>query len=283
MIPYFHLLVLHLGPIPIQVWGLFVALGILAGAFASAWMAKRRGQDPNLIWDLTFWVIIGAMIFARLFHIVYEPSFYLNSPIELLKFWNGGMSVMGGFIGSVLFGILFLRKRHVDIWSYTDSAIFGLPIGLFIGRIGCFLLHEHPGRFTNFFLGVKYPDGVRHDLGLYLSLNGLIMFGLFLLLARRNAKVGTYLVTFLIWKGTVRFLLDFLRATNGPIVDVRYFGFTPAQYVAVIMVVFGFWFLVNSLRPRLCHVAGNNDDSSLARRHDISEADKTCQKLSKKN
>lgn len=250
MIPYFHLDVIHLGPISIQVWGLFVALGILAGASVSTWMAKRRGQDPNLIWDLTFWVIIGAMIFGRLFHIIYEPAFYFNSPIEFLKFWNGGMSVMGGFIGSVIFGILFLRKRRVDIWSYADTAIFGLPFGLFIGRIGCFLLNEHPGRFTNFFLGVKFPDGARHDLGLYLSLNGLVLFCIFLLLAHRKVKVGTYIVVFLVWKGIARFLLDFLRATNGPIVDVRYFGFTPAQYVAVLMFSFGVWFFFKKLSKK---------------------------------
>ena len=157
---------------------------------------------------------------------------------------------MGGFIGSVLFGILFLRKHRVDIWAYTDTAIFGLPLGLFIGRIGCFLLNEHPGRFTNFFLGVKFPDGVRHDLGLYLSLNGLILFGLFLLLARRNAKVGTYVVTFLVWKGIARFLLDFLRATDGPIVDVRYFGFTPAQYVTVLMLALGVWLFFKKLSKK---------------------------------
>lgn len=244
VIPYFHLSTIHFGPISIQVWGLFVALGILAGAFASVWMAKRRGQDQKIIWDLSFWVISGAIIFGRLFHIVYEPQIYIASPFELIKIWNGGMSVMGGFIGAVLFGVIFLRLRKVDIFSYADTAIFGLPLGLFIGRIGCFLLHEHPGRFTNFFLGVQYPDGVRHDLGLYLSINGLVLGVGFWVLAMRNAKIGTYLITFLIWKGVARFVLDFLRATNGAIVDVRYFGLTPAQYVAIVMVMSGLGFLI---------------------------------------
>lgn len=244
MIPYFHLSTIHFGPIPIQIWGFFVALGILTGAFAAVWMSKQRGQDPKIIWDLAFWVILGAIIFARLVHIVYEPAVYLASPFELVKIWNGGMSVMGGFIGAVLFGIIFLRARKVDIFAYVDTAVFGLPLGFFIGRIGCFLLHEHPGRFTNFFLGVQYLDGVRHDLGLYLSLNGLILFAFFLFLTYKKAKIGTYLIVFLFWKGIARFLFDFLRATDGAIVDVRYFGLTPAQYVAIVMVVLGVWFFV---------------------------------------
>ncbi len=64
---------------------------------------------------------------------------------------------MGGFFGAVLFGIFYLRKKHVDVRAYSDTAIFGLPVGLFIGRIGCFLIHDHPGTFTDFAMGVQYP------------------------------------------------------------------------------------------------------------------------------
>ncbi|MBI5370149.1 prolipoprotein diacylglyceryl transferase [Candidatus Uhrbacteria bacterium] len=241
MIPYFHFTTIPLGPITIQVWGLMVALGILAGAWAAGKMARTRGQDPQLIWDLTFWVIIGAFLFARLFHIFYEPQMYAQSPVEIFKIWHGGLSVMGGFFGAALFGIFFLKRKHADIFAYADTAVFGLPLGLFIGRIGCFLTHLHPGTRTSFFLGVLYPDGVRHDLGLYLSINGLILFLVFLVFARRRSASGTYMVTFLLWYGTVRFFLDFLRATDGPIVDARYAHLTPAQYVAMVMIAGGLW------------------------------------------
>ncbi len=235
MIPYFQITTLHLGSIPIHIWGLMVALGILAGTWAAAKMAKRRGQDPKLIWDLSFWVIIGAFLFAKLFMIFYNPSSFF-SPFSF-SYLQSGFSIMGGFFGAALFGILFLRKRNVDVYAYCDTAIFGLPLGLFIGRIGCFLIHDHPGTLTDFALGVKYPDGIRHDHGLYLSLNGLILFLVFLWLARKRAKTGTYLIVFLIWYGVVRFLLDFFRATDGPIVDARYGNLTPAQYVAIVMVI----------------------------------------------
>lgn len=248
MIPYFQITIIHLGPIPIQVWGLMVALGILAGTWVAAKMAERRGQNSRLIWDLVFWVTIGAFIFARLFHIFYEPATYFQSPLSIFQIWHGGMSIMGGFFGATLFGILFLRKKHVDIYAYADTAIFGLPLGLFIGRIGCFLIHDHPGTLTDFAFGVKYPDGVRHDLGLYLSINGLILFLVFLWLARHNARVGTYIIVFLFWKGLVRFFSDFLRATDGAIVDTRYADLTPAQYFAIGMAVLGI--IVILRRPR---------------------------------
>ena len=241
MIPYFKFTTIALGPITIQVWGLMVALGILVGTWVAAKMAKHRGQDEKIIWDLSVWVIVAAMIGARVVHVVYEPSMYLVDPLQFFKVWHGGFSVMGGFLGALIVGIWYLRKKKVDVHAYADTAVFGLPLGLFIGRIGCFLIHDHPGTFTDFVGGVQYPDGVRHDHGLYLSINGLLLFLTFLLMARRGAKTGSYIVVFLLWYGVARFFLDFLRATNGSIVDTRYLGLTPAQYFSLVMIAGGIW------------------------------------------
>jgi len=234
MIPYFHFTTIPLGPISIQVWGTMVALGILAGAWAAARMAEHRGQNPKFIWDLTFWVVLGAFLFAKLFMVFYDPLAILAT---------SGFSLIGGFIGAMLFGIVFLRKKQVDVWAYSDTAVFGLPLGLCIGRIGCFLIHDHPGTLSDSILAVAYPDGDRLDHGLLLSMNGLLLFLAFLLLAKRRAQTGTYLIVFLIWYGIVRFILDFYRAVDGPIVDARFFGLTPAQYASVVMGCVGLWYL----------------------------------------
>ncbi len=251
MIPYFQITTIHLGPIPIQVWGLMVAIGILAGTWVAAKMAKRRGQDEKLIWDLSFWSIVGAFIFARLFHIFYEPNLYVQFPFEIFKIWQGGFSMMGGLFGAALFGVIYLRRKKVDVFAHVDTAMFGLPLGIGIGRIGCFLIHDHPGTLTNFLLGVNYPDGIRHDHGLYLSINGFVLFLLFLWLARKNARTGTYVMMYLVWDGTTRFFLDFLRATDGPIVDARYFSLTPAQYFSLTMIALGLFFIKRPLQKSL--------------------------------
>jgi len=241
MIPYFSATTFYLGPIPIHVWGLFVATGMFVGAYLNVWLAKQRKQDPNVHWDLAFWVIIGAMIGGRLFDVVfYDPAYYLANPLQIPAIWNGGMSIIGGFIGAVVAAVLFLKKKKVDVFAYIDTGVFGLPIGIAIGRLGCFLIHDHPGTATSFFLGVKYPDGiVRHDLGLDESLVGLAITIAFLVLWKRKATTGTYLWVFCLLYGTARFFLDFLRATSGPIVDPRYFGLTPAQYAAAAMILIG--------------------------------------------
>ena len=236
MIPYIEFTTIHLGPVTIYAWGLFVALGFLFGAFMGSWFAKRHGLKGHIIFDLLFWAMLGGLVGGRLGYVLfYNFQGFVNDPLSLFRISDGGMSVYGGFILASILGIWYLKKRQVDVWRYTDAALFGLPFGLWIGRIGCFLIHDHPGTATDFVLGVQYPDGVtKHDHGLYLSLNGLLL-GLFMLwLSRKPRPVGTYVATFATWYGAVRFFLDFYR-----VADVRYGGLTPAQYFSLALFAFG--------------------------------------------
>lgn len=234
MIPYFQFTTFQIGFLTIQVWGLLVALGIFCATFVAATKAKRDGLDPNIVWDFAFWVIISAFVGARLFELAYEPVFYFSHPLELFKFWQGGFSEMGGIIGAVVGLSLYFKTKNQYVWRYIDCISYALPLGFGIGRIGCFMIHDHPGTLTHFFLGVKYPDGIRHDGGLELSLEGFLLFLLFSILNRKGAKPGTFVVTFLIIHGIARFFLDFFRT-----VDVRYFFLTPGQFISVFMVLVG--------------------------------------------
>ena len=236
MIPFFTFTSFPLGPLTIHVWGIFVALGFLFGGFMAARFAKRRGDDPKLIWDLVLYFVLAGMIGGRLGHVLfYDPGYYLQHPVEIVEIWKGGLSWFGGLIASTVVGIWYLRRKHVDVWRYVDAISFGLPFGIWIGRIGCFLIHDHPGTATHFFLGVRYPDEIaRHDLGLYESISGLALALIVLWLSRKERQAGTYFAAFSLWYGATRFFLDFLR-----VIDVRYFGLTPGQYCSIALIVFG--------------------------------------------
>lgn len=240
MIPYLEWTQVQIGPFTLYVWGFFVASGFLLGTWVAAQYARKQGLQAKIIFDLAFWMMIAAMVGGRLGHVLfYDFAYYVQHPLETLYIWEGGLSIFGGFIACVIIGVWLLRKKQVNVWKYADAAVFGLPIGLFIGRIGCFLIHDHPGTATDFLLGVEYPDGVvRHDHGLYLSLNGLVLAMLFWFLTKKERPVGTYIAVFSIWYGTVRFFLDFYRA-----VDIRYNGLTPGQYFAIVLVGFGVWMI----------------------------------------
>lgn len=238
MLPYIAFTSFNLGPITVQVWGLFVALGCLLGAYTASHFAKKHDLDNKLIFDAATYIIGAGIIGARLgFVFFYDFTFLLANPLRVFAIWDGGMSIFGGFIAGVLASIIFFRKKQVDVWAYSEAMVFGLPVGLWIGRIGCFLIHDHPGTATDFFLGVEYPDGiVRHDHGLYLSINGLFMALVFFYLARKKRPIGTYISIFLIWYGAVRFYLDFYRVAEN-----TFLGLKPGQYFGLLCIFAGLY------------------------------------------
>lgn len=246
MISYFTLQTVHLGPIPIQVWGFFVSAGILAALVFSLRIAAGRGLDKARIWDMAFGMLVSAFVLARLVHVFgYFGSFYLSQPLEIFKVWQGGFSAAGGVFGAVLYGWYFCRRFKLNFYEYLDVIAQGFPLGYAIGRVGCFLIHDHPGTLSDFVLAVKYPGGARHDLGLYLSLAGVVLF-LTILIARyiekrRNKKFGNgfYSSVMFIGYGLARFCLDFLRAYDLPYADVRYASLTVAQYFGLLLVFIG--------------------------------------------
>jgi phosphatidylglycerol:prolipoprotein diacylglycerol transferase len=250
MIPYFTFTTIPLGPLTLQVWGLAVALGMLAGLALFYSQAKKKGLSTDLVLDIGIYSSIGGIIVARLFHIfLYEPAYYFARPQEMIAVWHGGMSSLGGFVGAAL-GIAFLIKKRKlgikDILVYVDSGVLGLWLGWGIGRIGCFLIHDHPGTLSHFFLAVHYPGGARHDLGLYDSLLAFSIFGVFWFLAprlHRKRPGGVFIFSALSY-AFVRFFFDFLR-----IVDVRYGYLTPAQW-GMLVVVFVLTFAVSKSTVR---------------------------------
>jgi phosphatidylglycerol:prolipoprotein diacylglycerol transferase len=235
MISWFEYQSINAGFLKLNVWGIFVSLGFIVGMIVAYFELKKRKLDADRIYDLAFWIILSALIGGRMFFVAEHLGFYSAAPLEILKLWHGGMSVYGGFFGALLASIIYLKKYKLDFWQYADAIVFGLPIGIFIGRLGCFFIHDHPGAKTDFFLGVNYPGGVRHDLGLYDALLGLVIFLVFLFLHRRQWFSGFYLAAFAVCYGVVRFFLDFFRAEDLVGSDPRYFGLTLAQYLSIIL------------------------------------------------
>ena len=251
MIPFFEWRVIHIGPIPIQVWGLFVALGFVGATLAGLRRAKRLGLATDRIWDLVFWFFVSAFVSARLFHVLfYDFAHYLARPFDAINPALPGYSVIGGLLGAAAAFVICVRRWKLDFLAYADLCMYALPLGLGIGRLGCFSIHDHPGTATSFFLGVRYPDGiVRHDHGLYLSLVGLAIFLVFSILGRKPRPAGFFLGWWLILDGSSRFLLDFLR-----VADARYGGLTPTQWVLPVTVGIGTYLAVRMRFGHTSHI-----------------------------
>ena len=248
MIPYLDFPVPKLGPLEIHAFGVLVALGILFGSNRVRHRGRQIGLPDDLTSSVSTWIVLGGLIGGHILDVVfYQPQAMRERPWILLN-PTAGLSSFGGFFGALVALLIWRRKHGVALLPYVDALLYGLAFGWFFGRLGCFTAHDHPGRFTDFFLAVNYPDGARHDLGLDEALFAGVLAGSFALLSLRPRPVGMYGAIACLFYGPVRFALDFLRVHDVPGADPRYAGLTPAQYGAVAVTLAGVWLLLRVLR-----------------------------------
>ena len=175
MIPYFELPSLHLGPFTLQAFGLFAALGVYAGARIAVREAERRQLDPQPLSDFAVWGVAAGVLMGHAVHLfLYHPE-ELSDWHRVFAFWEG-LSSFGGLLGGVIAAMVFFGRRPIRFDAYADALALGVAPGWGIARIGCFVIHDHPGVRTAFPLAVDFPPqtmqtlgftGMRHDLGLY--------------------------------------------------------------------------------------------------------------------
>lgn len=130
-------------------YGLLVATGFFAGILLAAYWAKQDGLDQQKILDLCFYIAIAALVGGRTLYIIVEYRYFLANPLEVLKFWKGGLVFYGGLIGAVAMAWYYMRKHALPIWQVADILAPCLAVGQAVGRWGCFfcgLLLRHPNR-----------------------------------------------------------------------------------------------------------------------------------------
>ncbi len=253
MIPYFELPSLNL-PFGqhIDIFGVLSAAGVVLGAWLAARQARQYwpGRDGPLR-EMVTWAVVFGLFGGHFMHVfAYHPELLTkDDPFLILRFWEG-LSSMGGVLGALVGIFIYFRRIKQPVGPFLDALALGTAPGWMVARIGCFLVHDHPGVRTNFFLAVDFPQrmygGPRHDLGLYdVFVLGAISVLLYVLKQRR-LKEGRLMGWLAVTYTPARFFLDFLRASDLSFVDRRYAGLTPAQYVVVGLFVAGVWLLTRS-------------------------------------
>lgn len=249
MIPYIDSKPFDFFGIPIHLFGILVAIGVIIGDRVVVAQGRRRGLEPSDVKYLNVRIVIGGFILAHLVSVIfYFPQRILESPWVLLNPF-AGLSSFGGFLGAMLAFLYFTKRAEVPRLQYADSVALGLSIGWIFGRAGCFTAHDHPGRFTTFFLGVRYPEGTRHDLGFYEMLF-TIALAIFLFLYNRKLRPpGRIIGLAALAYAPVRFMFDFLRATDVHIrnPDVRRLGLTPGQWACIATFALAIYLLRRSM------------------------------------
>ena len=248
MIPYFngHIVDLPLpffGTVPIHMFGVLVALGVIIGDRIVVSEGRKRGLDPNDAKYMNARIVIGGFIVAHLVSVIFYYPERIAEDWRVLVNPFAGLSSFGGFLGAFLAFLYFTKRADIDRLLYADSVALGLAVGWIFGRTGCFTAHDHPGRHVSasFFLSVAFPDGPRIDLGLYELLFTIVLTAILFAYNRKPRPPGRIIALAALIYAPARFALDFFRATDVARPDRRYAWLTPAQWACLATAALGIY------------------------------------------
>ena len=251
---------IELGPLAISPHGIGIAVGFLAGAQLMVRRARRLGgPKEDDIWNCLFYALVGAIVGARVGYVLGHFSEVTDGGNDLLgifKVWEGGISLIGGITGAVLFALPYMLRKKMGFWRTMDLAAPGLALGIVIGRIGDLIIGDHLGKPTDFVLGwrctgeigggdpiagARYQEALEagtppslgcfdltlHQTAIYDFFSTLILLAVLLWVGRQARRPGFMILVFTIWYSAMRVITDFLR------VDRRYFGLTGSQLMTL--------------------------------------------------
>ena len=261
-LPFFHT------SFHIYFYGILIMLGVIAAAFLGQAEAKRRGLNPDYIWDMLFWVVLAGIVGARIWHIFTPPpsmvaqgittQWYLTHPLDMINIRNGGLGIPGAIIGGALAMWVYCRNKKISFMNLADTVIPGVALAQAIGRWGNFFNQEVYGLPTNLPWKMYIDPAHRvpgyqnydyfHPLFLYESLWNLLNMAILLWVARRFEKwlrPGDIFFMYMIMYSIGRFGLEFLRLDASQVGGINF----NQTFVVIVALVAGL-FLFLDHRPR---------------------------------
>lgn len=254
--PQFNPVALQIGPLAIHWYGLMY----MAGFLTFLWLGRRRiamlnlkQYNNKLLDDLLFYGVLGVILGGRLGEVLfYNPGYYFSHPLKIFAVWEGGMSFHGGFLGVMVAMALFAWQQKLRWLELMDFIAPLVPPGLAFGRLGNFINGELWGRPTDMPWGMVFPrvDSLpRHPSQLYeFALEGVLLFALLWIYARKPRPVGAVSGLFLIGYGSFRFIAEFTRNPDDGIFGLMTFGISMGQWLSLPMVVIGIIMMIWSIR-----------------------------------
>ncbi|MEP7362384.1 MAG: prolipoprotein diacylglyceryl transferase family protein [Acidobacteriota bacterium] len=238
MLPYLDPPPLYVGGLWLRWAFLFAVIGVLTAHFLLLWRAKRLNLDVPTAAAMSFFMVVAGVAGARLFKLAYVPQLWPQITWQTILFSAGGLASFGGLLGGLIGALLYFAARRFPprkALDYLDALVAVFPMGWIFGRMGCAIVHDHPGLATNSFLAVAYPDLPRYDLGLTEVLFfATVMIPLFVWLGRSPRPRGFFLATFFIIYGAFRLWLDTLHVD-----PPRFAGVTVDQWAYGGMLIAG--------------------------------------------
>lgn len=243
---------ISIGPLDIRFYGLVYFIGFLFIYFFLRYQI-RKNKIPHLNYNeldnFMIYFMLGSIIGARVLDFVFfNTNTLLTNPQQVLRIWEGGMSIHGGIIGAIIAGLIYVHKRKVKFYDIADQVIIPLMFFLGIGRIANFINAELWG--TEFYgkYCINYeqntyihnaPKGCTHPYQIYESIkNFTVSLGLFILSITTKLKKGTLFWIGILAYNTLRFFIDFYRD------ETKYLSLGMGQYLSIAFTIIAIIFLI---------------------------------------
>ncbi len=240
--------------LPINTYGLFIAIGFLAAVYFARKEAERIGENSEHVMDLAFYLLLAAIVFSRLFYVVTFPGVFIKDPLEVFRIWNGGLVFYGGFIGALITAIVYIKIHDMPLWRTGDIIAPGLAVGHFFGRLGCFSAGCCYGKTCELPWAVRFthplslvPDALKgvplHPTQLYSALNNLIIFLILLSIRKIKPFNGFVFWMYVLLYGVTRSLIELLRSDHrggrllGVLTVSQTIGLTMSVIAAMMLIV----------------------------------------------
>jgi len=236
---------LNFGFIKIYYYGLIFALAFIIGYFFINKFAKRKNIEGNHVFNLIFYVIIFSLVGARLYYVLfYNPIYFFNYPGEIIKIWQGGISLHGVFIGALLTIYFYTKRYRLNFWNFTDLFVLTFSLVQAIGRWGNYFNQELYGRPTDLPWGIPIDYNHRltgyenfqyfHPTFFYESVLNLLLFlVLILLFYKKKLAPGILTLFYLIGYSLIRFFMEFIRIDPA----ITIFGIRLPQIICLLIII----------------------------------------------
>ncbi len=219
-----HPIIGKIGLFTIYSYGMMVAIAFLLGIFIAKLEAIRKNIKPDIMYDFSFYLIVGSIIGARIYYIFFfDLKGFLNDPVSIFKVWQGGLSIHGGILGGVVTGLIFSKIRKISFWKLADLISPSIILGQAIGRIGCFL--------NGCCFGIK-----NHPTQIYEFILDFIGFLLLWNLRKKVTFEGGLFLLYLMMYSVIRIIVTQFRADNLYLWDT---GLTLAGLTSIIIFITG--------------------------------------------
>ena len=240
-----HPILFEIGGFPVFTYGVLLAAAYLLGLQFALMRARARGLDPNRVMDLGIWIIISALVGAKLLLLIVDFDTFRNNPSELFTLVRSGGVFYGGLIAAVVVALWYLRRHRMPMWTVTDVFAPGIALGHVIGRLGCFFAGCCFGKptdvpwavtFTNQYAAenVGTPLHVAlHPTQLYEAGAELVILVLLLLTEKKGRPFpGRTFWLYMLVYGISRFIIEIYRGDpRGMVGDL-----STSQFVSVLIV-----------------------------------------------